>query len=274
MVPCLGASGAVAAILAIFAVRFYRNKVRIFYVLGYYLIRWGTFEAPSLWAVGVWFGWELLQGFLSIGGGEGVAHWAHIGGFLFGIVMGFAMRSPQDAAQEYTTEDARTSLASMAPRTALEQLLPIVRAHPDNDEAREQVARAYEGIGDEVTADEHWRFLIRLRLQRRQRAEAVELCRRVPRRSLLDGLDPRSLYDVACCFEECFQFGEAAHLLQRVWQSHPLAPEAELAMLRQATLMKERLHDPAAQSLFDQFIKSYPYSQYRAYAEAKRSGRG
>src|SRR4051794_2526613 len=58
-IPCVGASGAVAAILAIFAVRFYRNKVRIFYTLGYF--RWGTFEAPSLWAVGIWFGIELLM---------------------------------------------------------------------------------------------------------------------------------------------------------------------------------------------------------------------
>src|SRR5205807_5710589 len=130
-IPCLGASGAVAAVLAIFAVRFYRNRVRIFYLLLFYFIRWGTFEAASLWAVGIWFGLELVSGFLSIGGGAGVAHWAHIGGFLFGIIMGFALRSPQDAAQEYTLEEARANLASMAPRTALEQLLPFVRAHPE-----------------------------------------------------------------------------------------------------------------------------------------------
>jgi membrane associated rhomboid family serine protease len=270
-IPCVGASGAVAAILAIFAVRFYRHKVRIFYFLGYYLIRWGTFEAPSLWAVGIWFALELVMGFLSIGGGEGVAHWAHIGGFLFGIIMGFALRSPHDAVEEYTLEDARTNLSSMAPRTALEQLVPFVRAHPENAEAREQLARAYEALGDEASADEHWRFLLRLRLQRRERADVVALCRLVSRRSLLEGVDRRTLYDVACCFEESFQFTEAIHLLQRVWQPDPMAPEAELAMLRQATLMKDRVHDPTANELFTLFLKTYPLSQYRAYAEAKRA---
>ncbi len=273
-VPCLGASGAVAAVLAIFAVRFYRNRVRLFYFLWIYFIRWGTFEAPSLWAVGVWFGLELLSGFLTIGRGGGVAHWAHIGGFLFGIVMGFAMRSPQDAAQEYTLDEARVSLASMAPRLALEQLLPIVRAHPENEEAREQLARAYEAVGQEAAADEEWRYLLRKRLQRRQRAEAVELCRQVPRRSLLSGADPRTLYDVACCFEESFQFGEAVRLLQQVWQEHPMAPEAELAKLRQATVLKEKLHDASADALFDRFLQTFPYSQYRAFAQAKQSGRG
>jgi membrane associated rhomboid family serine protease len=273
-VPCVGASGAVAAILAIFAVRFYRNKVRLFYLWGFYLIRWGTFEAPSLWAVGVWFGLELVSGFLTIGGGADVAHWAHIGGFLFGIAMGFALRSPQDAAQEYVVEDARQSLASMAPHLALEQLLPIVRAHPENEEAREQLARAYDAVGNETAADDQWRHLLRLRLQRHQRAEVVELCRQVPRRSLLEGVDPRTLYDIACCFEESFQFSAAAQLLQRVWQPQPMAPEAELAMLRHATLLKEKLHDPAGDALFDQFLKAYPYSQYRAYAQAKRAGQG
>jgi membrane associated rhomboid family serine protease len=269
-IPCLGASGAVAAVLALFAIRFYRHKVRIFYLFAYYLIRWGTFEAPSLWVVGLWFGWELLSGFLSLGGGAGVAHWAHIGGFVFGVVMGFALRSPQDAAQEYTIEEARTQLAAMAPRAALEQLLPIVRAHPENEEARTQLARAYEGVGDETAADEQWRILLRQRLARRERAEVVALCRQVARRSLLDGFDGRTLYDVACCFEESFQFPEAVHLLQRVWQANPDAPESELAMLRQATLMKDRVHDPNANSVLDQFLRTYPYSQYRAYAEAKR----
>src|SRR5436190_23805317 len=40
IVPCVGASGEVAAILAIFALRFYRHRVRIFYLLWY---RGGTF---------------------------------------------------------------------------------------------------------------------------------------------------------------------------------------------------------------------------------------
>lgn len=268
-IPCVGASGAVAAILAIFAVRFYRHKVRIFWMLG--LWARGTFEMPSLWAVGSWFGLELVSGFSDIGNTGGVAHWAHIGGFLFGVGMGFAMRSPQDAAQEYALDEARTSLVSMAPRTAMERLLPIVRANPENEEARVQLARAYELAGDEPSADEHWRYLLRQRLRQRRRAEVVELCRQVPRQSLLQGLDPRTLYDVACCFEESFQFAEAAGLLQRIWQESPLAPEAELALLRQATLLKERLRHPAADQLFDRFLVAYPHSQYRAFALAKRS---
>jgi membrane associated rhomboid family serine protease len=261
-IPSLGASGAVAAVLAMFMVRFYRNNVRIFYLIIFYFLRWGTFEIGSLWAVGIWFGWEVISGFLNLGAGDGVAHWAHIGGFLFGVGMGFAMRSPQDAA--------RASLAVMAPRAAIEKLLPIVQAEPENDEARAQLARAYEVAGETAAADQQWLMLLRQRLRQRRKAEVVELLRQTARPGLLAAADPRTLYDVACCFEESFQYAEAVQLLQRIWREQPMAPEAELALLRQATLMKERLHDPTAHRLFDQFLQQYPHSQYRAFALAKR----
>jgi outer membrane protein assembly factor BamD (BamD/ComL family) len=45
-----------------------------------------------------------------------------------------------------------------------------------------------------------------------------------------------------------------------------------LAMLRQATVLKERLRHPAADQLFDQFLTRFPHSQYRAYAAAKKAG--
>ncbi len=273
-IPSLGASGAVAAVLAMFAVRFYRNKVRIFYIVAFGLIRWGTVEVASLWAVGAWIGVELVSGFLSIHGGSDVVHWAHIGGFLFGMGMGFAMRSTADAAREYDLEDARASLAVMAPRAAIERLLPLVTAQPQNEEAREQLARAHELAGDDTAADTHWRRLLDQRLRQRRKSEVVELCRLVGRHGLLAGADARTLYDVAVCYEESFQYPEAVRLLQRVWQEQPAASEAELALLRHATLLKERLQDPGASALFDRFLQTYPDSSYRDFALAKQNGKG
>ena len=43
--------------------------------------------------LGLWFGAQLLSGLLSAGGGPGgVAFWAHVGGFVTGIVLLLAMR--------------------------------------------------------------------------------------------------------------------------------------------------------------------------------------
>jgi hypothetical protein len=44
-----------------------------------------TFEARALYALPIWFGEEVLYALLARKGGEGVAHSAHVGGFLFGM---------------------------------------------------------------------------------------------------------------------------------------------------------------------------------------------
>ena len=78
------------------SVRFYQNKVRIFYLVGIFLfIRWGTFELGALWVVGFFLGENVLFGLLDLGGiGSGVAYWAHLAGLVFGIGAGFGELCP------------------------------------------------------------------------------------------------------------------------------------------------------------------------------------
>jgi len=81
-VPCLGASGAVAALMGAFLVRFPKLKIEMFWILFY--VR-GRFKAPAYWLLPVWGLMELFYGSL-FGQASGVAHWAHVGGFAFGII--------------------------------------------------------------------------------------------------------------------------------------------------------------------------------------------
>jgi membrane associated rhomboid family serine protease len=84
--PLVGASGAIAAVMGAYLVRLFRSRLRYFYFL---LLRVGTFEAPAWLMLPIWFLGEVWSARISdeIGGG-GVAYWAHVGGFLYG--MGFA----------------------------------------------------------------------------------------------------------------------------------------------------------------------------------------
>jgi hypothetical protein len=60
-------------------------RVRIRFVYWWYF-KSGTFEARALYALPVWFAEEVLYSLLEKhGGGGGVAHSAHVGGFLFGV---------------------------------------------------------------------------------------------------------------------------------------------------------------------------------------------
>jgi membrane associated rhomboid family serine protease len=83
----IGASGAVAAAMGAFLVRFSRTQIRFF---GLLLIRPMTFSAPAFVMLPLWAGVELCWGISE--SGSGVAHWAHVGGFLYGFVVALVLR--------------------------------------------------------------------------------------------------------------------------------------------------------------------------------------
>jgi membrane associated rhomboid family serine protease len=83
-VPNLGASGAIAAVLAGYAVLYPRARV---ITLIFIIIFVTVIELPALFVLGFWFLLQLLSvSSQSVGGGDGVAYFAHIGGFLFGLL--------------------------------------------------------------------------------------------------------------------------------------------------------------------------------------------
>lgn len=80
-IPIVGASGAVAACMGAFALRFATRKIRMLYWFG---IVAGTFSIPAwVWAI-LWFGREVMD-FRLYGTSAGVAFMSHIGGFVFGF---------------------------------------------------------------------------------------------------------------------------------------------------------------------------------------------
>ena len=92
LVPCLGASGAISAVLAGYLWLFPHRSV---WVLMLRIIM----PVPAWVVIGVWFLFQLLNGMGVLGGdsqaGGGVAYAAHIGGFLAGLVLIFVM-TPAD----------------------------------------------------------------------------------------------------------------------------------------------------------------------------------
>ena len=82
-IPNVGASGAIAAVLAAYLVLFPRGRV-LTWVMPIFF-----FEIPALVFLGLWFLLQLFlgsQSFVQPESGGGVAFFAHIGGFLFGLL--------------------------------------------------------------------------------------------------------------------------------------------------------------------------------------------
>jgi len=93
-VPMIGASGAVSAVLGAYLVLFPRARILSLVFLGFF---YQLIEVPALVVLGLWFLLQLIDGIGSLGlagaEGGGVAFFAHIGGFIAGVVLAIAFRA-------------------------------------------------------------------------------------------------------------------------------------------------------------------------------------
>jgi membrane associated rhomboid family serine protease len=81
-IPNLGASGAISGVLAAYLVLL--PRARVLTLLFYFIV-----EVPAFLFLGFWFLFQLLEGGFAVlhpEAGGGVAFFAHIGGFVFGLV--------------------------------------------------------------------------------------------------------------------------------------------------------------------------------------------
>jgi membrane associated rhomboid family serine protease len=86
-VPTLGASGAIAAVLAGYIVLYPRARVLTLVIIIFFFT---VIELPAVVMLGIWFIEQAVFAAVNLttptGGGGGVAYFAHVGGFIFGLL--------------------------------------------------------------------------------------------------------------------------------------------------------------------------------------------
>jgi membrane associated rhomboid family serine protease len=102
--PSLGASGAIGGVLGAYIVLYPSARIMTLATLGFFIT---TLEIPAIFFLGIWFVMQSIQGVASLGAHTaqtgGVAYWAHIGGFVVGLIGGFLARQ--------LTQDKRSPFA-------------------------------------------------------------------------------------------------------------------------------------------------------------------
>jgi membrane associated rhomboid family serine protease len=91
-IPMVGASGAISAIMGAYLVLFPKARVHTLFII---IILIKVFPLPAWFFLLYWFSFQIANSALSAaGGGGGVAFWAHIGGFVAGVVMVKLFQNP------------------------------------------------------------------------------------------------------------------------------------------------------------------------------------
>ncbi|MGI9432576.1 MAG: rhomboid family intramembrane serine protease [Myxococcota bacterium] len=92
-VPMVGASGAIGGVMGAYALLFPRAPIDTVLFFGFFF---RVFQVPAVFMLGYWLLIQVLGGLPAFsGGGEGggVAFWAHVGGFVAGVLLAYPMRA-------------------------------------------------------------------------------------------------------------------------------------------------------------------------------------
>lgn len=135
--PYIGASGAIAGCVA------------------YYTVRYTAFRVPlaprvgiSVLAVtGIWLALQVVGAFVRLGDSGGVAFWAHLGGFVAGIVISLIFRAP-DLGQAKLGHEVLERMNLRGPAAVAHAAREHLKTHPHDPKALWELVRAAEALGE------------------------------------------------------------------------------------------------------------------------------
>lgn len=261
-VPTIGASGAVMAVLGIFAMRFYSTRVR------FLLLFFIPLRLPSAILLGARIGWEIRAGLIDVfahHGSGGVANWAHIGGFFFGIIAGLLVGSVGEARREYAIGRPIQTDSDRA-RTIEELRAHLGRTPPDPEVALRLASLLDMGQEAPQEASRCYEAAIRGFSRAGQPEQAIEAYSAFARGHPFTHLAPATHMEAAACYERIGNSSAAAWVYEQVATSPTLprgCPEIELALIKLGTLAAGPIQDPArARWALTRLLAEYPASTF------------
>jgi membrane associated rhomboid family serine protease len=267
--PLVGASGAISAVLAPFAVRYHRAQIRLLWLPGL-LARsdWAQMEVPALWGLGLWLLQTLAGAVMAIlkpGSGD-VAYWAHLGGFAFGLIASELGGLLREGRQEYLLQEARTLTTRGQHRAAADKYQAFLGREPGNLPVRLEMVRLLASFVPEE-AGNALRTGLRLAQAAERWPDAVQICAEADALGLALSLPSRDCLRLAAAAEENGQNAVSVSLLQRLLSEASDTPEEEMARLRLGQNLMRSDPQIARQVLTD-FLAKYPHSAWADRARA------
>lgn len=256
----VGASGAIMGIVALFVLRYHGVRVRFFiwFIIPY------VFHVRALWVGIAFFGWDLASALMMVGqeGLGGVAHWAHIGGFLTGAAWAWALRMPAEGTHEIKHDAVRELIAAGAHERAARELETRIEARPGDAQLHAEAAACYEMVrGEQERAARHWDEHLRLLLLHGENAGAVERFGKLSDRFQPGDFAPAVLLRLGAACEGQGNDDLALPAFMAVAGAHPDSQQAPVAALRAARLLRRHEQHERERSMLETITERWPDSE-------------
>jgi len=260
MQPALGASGSIAGVLGLYAIRFPRNRLR--------------YAGVELHASLLLLTWLILQVFLGIlslymdnSSLRNVDYWAHMGGFAFGMVVAQLTNMARVGRKEFMLTDAQDSFKRGTLLDVVRKYETLLRYDERDPFTNAELGRTWALLEDAEQAVPYYQTAMDIYLRSGAGDEAYtrysEMLHLLPNTTVA----PDVLYRLGSYLEEAEKPDKAIQILRAVC-ARPGAVECEMALLKIGQIQLSRLKRPAlAVETLAEFLVRYPNSEWRRFAE-------
>jgi membrane associated rhomboid family serine protease len=228
---------------------------------------WGEWKVKAAWLIACWVVFFdvvplIIQSFTGSEGG-GVAHWAHIGGLLCGVLYAFLIGAQKEGKTEYLVDETRQSLDNKHAANALESAQQVVMMKPDDPVGYQLLAEAYDRKDNRDEALKNYQIALDKYLRRGERSAAAKLYLEAQKKHGDWILDAPTLFILASQMAKDGDWQNSAENLTKIPYYYPEASEGEICFIRAAQIYLEKLDNPiVAMQLIHEFSNRYPESQW------------
>lgn len=242
----IGASGAIAGLLAFCLVRFAYARLALAYwvfapING--INRAGRAFLPVPVAVMLWVMLQIIYSLVARETGSTVSYGAHFGGFALGLFLAFGLGYQRQSRTESHLVAGRRYLEKGQSYAAEGAFMEYLAAVPDDLEAHLQLARSRRLSGRLGAASGDYRKAFCLALTRDGIDRALTVYEESQRCQACLGLPAEDLATVAFYLEKKLDFRGAVEAYLSLFRLYPTHRKSNLAVVRAIMLMRSRLND-------------------------------
>ncbi len=270
--PLVGASGAIAGVMGLSAVCFLRTKVRLWYLIWWYLyFRMDVIEVGAPVFLGLWAGWELVQGLLSSGLGIPVqaAHWGHIGGFAAGMGIALGLRLRGRVVRADVVGGRRPTTNSHEPFRQAAEVEQMAAKSPDDPEVWYALGRARVLAARAENAGEAYGRAVEMFLMRRDEDGAVRAFDGLKAHGDVGSVPAHMVFLLACALSERGHEEDAFPLFVRAAVEGGRTMQAQTSLIRAGNIARKLPgFEAQARECYRRLVEQFPEGPWRHRAMA------